>query len=201
LLYQALPVNREGLFLSMAGEKLVLLERADVGKAIHRMAHEIVEKSAAPSDLVLIGIRSRGVHLARRLARKIEESSKLSLPLGVLDVTLYRDDRRQEQSAPAVSSFEAPVAVDDKTVILIDDVIFRGRTIRAAMEAVERLGRPKRILVAALIDRGARELPIRADIVGKNIETGDGQRVNVMLEESDGIDQVNITDWQRRGAS
>lgn len=201
MIHQTLPVNREGLFLSMAGEKLVLLERDDVGKAINRMAHEIVEKTSAPGDLVLIGIRSRGVHLARRLARKIEESSKVSLPLGVLDVTPYRDDRRQEQAAPAVSAFETPVAVDDKTVILIDDVIFRGRTIRAAMEAVERLGQPKRILVAALIDRGARELPIRADIVGKNIETGDGQRVNVMLEESDGIDQVTIADWQGRGAS
>ena len=185
----------------MAGEKLVLLERADVGRAIHRMAHEIIEKTSTPSDLVLIGIRSRGVHLARRLARKIEESSKVSLPLGVLDVTPYRDDRGQEQPGLAVSAFETPVAVDDKTVILIDDVIFRGRTIRAAMEAVERLGQPKRILVAALIDRGARELPIRADIVGKNIETGDGQRVNVMLAESDGIDQVTIADWHRRGAS
>jgi pyrimidine operon attenuation protein/uracil phosphoribosyltransferase len=201
LIYQTLPVNREGLFLSMAGEKLVLLERDDVGKAINRMAHEIVEKTSSPGDLVLIGIRSRGVHLARRLARKIEESSKVSLPLGVLDVTPYRDDRRQEQGAPGDRAFENPVAVDDKTVILIDDVIFRGRTIRAAMEAVERLGQPKRILVAALIDRGARELPIRADIVGKNIETGDGQRVNVLLEESDGIDQVTIADWQGRGAS
>jgi pyrimidine operon attenuation protein / uracil phosphoribosyltransferase len=201
LIHQTLPVNRQGLFLSMAGEKLVLLERDDVGKAITRMAHEIVEKTSAPGDLVLIGIRSRGVHLARRLARKIEESSRISLPLGVLDITPYRDDRRQEQAAVAASAFETPVAVDDKTVILIDDVIFRGRTIRAAMEAVERLGQPRRIFVAALIDRGARELPIRADIVGKNIETSDGQRVNVMLEESDGIDQVTIADWQGRGAS
>jgi pyrimidine operon attenuation protein/uracil phosphoribosyltransferase len=100
-----------------------------------------------------------------------------------------------------VGAFETPVAVDDKTVVLIDDVIFRGRTIRAAMEAVERLGQPRRILVAALIDRGARELPIRADIVGKNIDASDGQRVNVLLEESDGVDQVTIANWQGRSGS
>jgi pyrimidine operon attenuation protein/uracil phosphoribosyltransferase len=97
-----------------------------------------------------------------------------------------------------VGAFEVPVAVDDRTVVLVDDVIYRGRTIRAAMEAVERLGQPTRILVAALIDRGARELPIRADIVGKNIEVGDGRRVNVLLVESDGADQVILTNWQRR---
>jgi pyrimidine operon attenuation protein/uracil phosphoribosyltransferase len=180
----------------MAGEKQILLERADVAKAVTRMAHEIVEKSGTPGDLVLIGIRSRGVQLARRLARKIEETAKVSLPVGVLDVTPYRDDRGQDRELPAVSAFETAIKVDDKIVVLIDDVIFRGRTIRAAMEAVERLGQPKRILVAVLIDRGARELPIRADIVGKNIETVDGQRVNVMLEESDGVDQVTIVDWQ-----
>jgi pyrimidine operon attenuation protein/uracil phosphoribosyltransferase len=184
----------------MADEKQVLLERADLAKAVTRMAHEIVEKSGAPGDLVLIGIRSRGVHLARRLARKIQEVVKLSLPVGVLDVTAYRDDRGQERDVPANSAFETAVKVDDKTVVLVDDVIFRGRTIRAAMEAVERLGQPKRILVATLIDRGARELPIRADVVGKNIEAGDDKRVNVLLEEADGVDQVTIADWQGRGA-
>jgi pyrimidine operon attenuation protein/uracil phosphoribosyltransferase len=180
----------------MADEKLILLERVDLAKAITRMAHEIVEKAGAPGELALIGIRSRGVHLARRLARKIEETGKVSLPVGVLDVTPYRDDRGGDRDLTAASAFETAIQVDDKIVVLIDDVIFRGRTIRAAMEAVERLGQPKRILVAALIDRGARELPIRADIVGKNVETGDGQRVNVMLEESDGMDQVTIADWQ-----
>jgi pyrimidine operon attenuation protein/uracil phosphoribosyltransferase len=180
----------------MADEKQVLLERVDLAKAVTRMAHEIVEKAGATSNLALIGIRSRGVHLARRLARKIEETAKVSVPVGVLDVTPYRDDRSQDRKLSAVSAFETAIKVDDKIVVLIDDVIFRGRTIRAAMEAVERLGQPKRLLVAVLIDRGARELPIRADIVGKNIETGDGQRVNVMLEESDGVDQVTIVDWQ-----
>jgi pyrimidine operon attenuation protein / uracil phosphoribosyltransferase len=182
----------------MAETKKILLERADLGKAVHRMAREIVEKCAAPSELVLIGIRSRGVHLARRLARKIEEVDKFTPPVAVIDVTPYRDDRRQEQDGAMVGAIEIHAAVDDKTVVLIDDVIFRGRTIRAAMEAVERIGRPKRILVAALIDRGARELPIRADIVGKNIDVGDGKRVNVLLEEADGIDQVNLADWQEK---
>jgi pyrimidine operon attenuation protein / uracil phosphoribosyltransferase len=180
----------------MAEEKRVLLERTELGKAITRMAHEILEKCAAPSDLVLIGIRSRGVHLARRLARKINEICQIMPPVGIMDVTPYRDDRSGPETASPLGALEASVAVDDKTVVLIDDVIFRGRTIRAAMDAVARLGQPKRILVAALVDRGARELPIRADVVGKNITATDEQRVNVMLEESDGLDQVTLTGWK-----
>jgi pyrimidine operon attenuation protein/uracil phosphoribosyltransferase len=184
----------------MAEDKRVLHECDELVRTLSRMAHEIVEKTAEPSLLVLIGIRSRGVHLARRLARKIEEVAKTTPPVGVIDVTPYRDDRAREQGLRAVGEFEIPVDVDEKTVVLIDDVIFRGRTIRAAMEAVARLGQPKRILVAALVDRGARELPIRADIVGKNIDLGEGRRVNVMLEESDGVDQITVTDWQSRRA-
>ena len=179
-------------------DRISLMDERAVRRALARMAREIVEKCAAPGELVLIGIRSRGVHLARRLARKIEEVDKFMPPVAVIDVTPYRDDRRQEQGGAMVGAVEIHAAVDDKTVVLIDDVIFRGRTIRAAMEAVERIGRPKRILVAALIDRGARELPIRADIVGKNIDVGDGKRVNVLLEEADGIDQVNLADWQEK---
>jgi pyrimidine operon attenuation protein/uracil phosphoribosyltransferase len=184
----------------MAQEKQILHEHDELARAVSRMAHEIIEKSANPSELVLIGIRSRGVHLARRLARKIEEVAKTTPPVGVIDVTPSRDDRAREQGLRTVGEFEIPVDVDEKTVVLIDDVIFRGRTIRAAMEAVARLGQPKRILVAALVDRGARELPIRADIVGKNIDLGEGRRVNVMLEESDGVDQITVTDWQGRRA-
>ncbi len=190
----------EGFFFAMAQEKQILHERDELVRAVSRMAHEIIEKSANPSELVLIGIRSRGVHLARRLARKVEEVTNAIPPVGVIDVTPYRDDRAREQGLRAIGEFEIPVDVDEKTVVLIDDVIFRGRTIRAAMEAVARLGQPKRILVAALVDRGARELPIRADIVGKNIDPGEGRRVNVMLEESDGVDQIAVTDWQGRRA-
>ncbi|HEY7217767.1 MAG TPA: bifunctional pyr operon transcriptional regulator/uracil phosphoribosyltransferase PyrR [Candidatus Binatia bacterium] len=178
----------------MADARQVLLEQSDLGRILGRMAHEIIEKSAN-GDLVLIGIRSRGVHLARRLARKIEEVSDVFPPVAVIDISAYRDDRSQEQVLPSIGAFQNEATVDDKTVVLVDDVIFRGRTIRAAMEAVERLGRPKRILVAVLVDRGSRELPIRADIVGKNVTATDGQRVNVMLEESDGIDQVTLAEW------
>ena len=180
----------------MAEEKKVLLERTEMAKAITRMAHEIVEKCVAPSELVLIGIRSRGVHLARRLGRKVSEICQVMPPVGIMDVTPYRDDRKGPETASALGALEANVAVDDKTVVLIDDVIFRGRTIRAAMDAVERLGQPKRILVAALVDRGARELPIRADVIGKNITATDDQRVNVLLEESDGLDQVTLASWK-----
>jgi pyrimidine operon attenuation protein/uracil phosphoribosyltransferase len=178
----------------MAGDKQIILEQPELGRAIRRMAHEIVEKCANPDELVLIGIRSRGVHLARRLARAIEEIRNAIPPIAVIDVSPFRDDR--SAAADAAGAFEIEAAVDDKTVVLIDDVIYRGRTIRAAMEAVERLGQAKRILVAVLIDRGARELPIRADIVGKNIAVLEGQRVNVRLLESDGMDQVILVDWQ-----
>lgn len=184
----------------MTQEKQILHEHDELVRTISRMAHEIIEKTVNPSELVLIGIRSRGVHLARRLARKVEEVTKAIPPVGVIDVTPYRDDRAREPGLRTVGEFEIPVDVDEKTVVLIDDVIFRGRTIRAAMEAVARLGQAKRILVAALVDRGARELPIRADIVGKNIDPGEGRRVNVMLEESDGVDQITVTDWQGRRA-
>ena len=180
----------------MAEEKKTLLERDDMGRMVSRMAHEIVEKASSPAELALIGIRSRGVHLARRVARKIGEIANIAPAVGVIDVTPYRDDNSQDRLLTAVGAFEVQVTVDERTVVLIDDVIFRGRTIRAAMEAVERLGQPKRILVAALIDRGARELPIRADIVGKNLDVLDGQRINVLLDEVDGIDQVILSEWQ-----
>ena len=185
----------------MAEEKPVLLGPDEVARSIKRMAHEVVEKSATPNDIVLIGIRSRGVHLARRLARQIRENCQINAPVGVIDVTPYRDDRNEEREVPPAGAFETPVKVDEKIVVLIDDVIFRGRTIRAAMEAVERLGQPSRILVAALVDRGARELPIRADIIGRNVDADADQRVNVSLQESDGVDQVTIANWPLRHRS
>ena len=183
----------------MTQEKQIRLGQEDLARTLSRMAHEVVEKTASPGDLVLIGIRSRGVHLARRMARKIDALTKALPPVGVIDISQYRDDRGNSGDSTAGVPFEVPVSVDDKTVVLVDDVIFRGRTIRAAMEAVGRLGQPRRILVAVLIDRGARELPIRADIVGKNIEAGEGERINVMLEESDGIDQVAVVRWTTKG--
>jgi pyrimidine operon attenuation protein / uracil phosphoribosyltransferase len=185
----------------MAQDKQIVLEKDELGRMISRMAHEIIEKTPNINELALIGIRSRGVYLARRIERKIEEIAKIAPPVGALDVTSYRDDRSFEQPTTNVSAPEVSFSLDDKTVVLIDDVIFRGRTIRAAMEAVARLGQPRRILVAVLVDRGARELPIRADVVGKNIDAGEGERVNVLLAESDGIDQVTVGRWQSRGAT
>jgi pyrimidine operon attenuation protein/uracil phosphoribosyltransferase len=182
----------------MAPEKLTVLDKDDLGRTITRMAHEIVEKASDPTGLVLIGIRSRGVYLARRIARKIEEFTKAAPSVGAIDVTRYRDDRLPSDVSAKVAPLEIPVTVDERTVVLIDDVIFRGRTVRAAMQAINQLGQPKRILLAVLVDRGARELPFRADVVGRNIEASDSQRVNVRLEESDGIDQVTLSPWETR---
>jgi len=182
----------------MTEKKQILFDKDEVVKIVNRMAHEVVEKTASSDVLVLIGIRSRGVYLARRIAHKIHAITAADAPVGIVDVTPYRDDRASDVSGQQRRPFEIPFSIDDKSVVLVDDVIFRGRTIRAAMEAVSRLGQPKRILVAALVDRGARELPIRADIVGKNVDADEGERINVMLEESDGIDQVTLTGWQAR---
>ena len=184
----------------MNDEKQILFDKDELGRTITRMAHEAVEKTAGSSDLALIGIRSRGVYLVRRIVRKIHAIMGVDVSVGVVDVTLYRDDRPSEAPGQKMLPSEIPVSVDDKSVILVDDVIFRGRTIRAAMEAVSRLGQPKKILVAALVDRGARELPIRADIIGKNVDAGEDERINVMLEESDGVDQVTLTAWRARSA-
>lgn len=185
----------------MAQDKQVVLEKDELIRTLNRMAHEIIEKTSNAGELALIGIRSRGVHLARRIARKIAEVGNCVPPVGSLDVTSYRDDRSVEQPAIPAGAPDVPFSLDDRTVVLIDDVIFRGRTIRAAMEAITRLGHPRRILVAVLVDRGARELPIRADVVGKNVDAGEGERVNVLLTESDGIDQVTVGRWQGRGGT
>lgn len=178
-------------------DKTVLLEREEVGRAVARMAHEIVEKAGPADDLVLLGIRSRGVHLARRLARQIQAFARVAPLVGAIDVRRYRDDRTEED-ASATAPVTPALSIDDKTVVLVDDVIFRGRTIRAAIEALARWGVPKRVLVAVLIDRGARELPIRADVVGKNVDADETRRVNVRFEESDGIDQVVLSGWEHR---
>jgi pyrimidine operon attenuation protein / uracil phosphoribosyltransferase len=180
----------------MIQEQRILFERDEVARTIKRMGYEIVEQVGDPAGLVLIGIRSRGAHLARRIARNVEVIGSAIPAVGILDVTPYRDDRAREPGAATIGEFEVSVVVDDKTVVLIDDVIYRGRTIRAAMDAVARFGQPKRILVAVLVDRGSRELPIRADIIGKNVEAGADNRVNVMLEEVDGIDKIVIAPWQ-----
>ncbi|MFQ5903640.1 MAG: bifunctional pyr operon transcriptional regulator/uracil phosphoribosyltransferase PyrR [Candidatus Binatia bacterium] len=180
-------------------EKQILLQDEEVKRTISRMAHEIVEKNGGVGDLALIGIRSRGAHLVRRIARKIEALSSSAPPVGIIDVTAFRDDIEKGGRPTGSLSLDVPISVDEKTVVLVDDVIYTGRTIRAALDLMGHLGKPKRILVAILVDRGDRELPIKADIVGKNVQVKDSERVNVLLQESDGVDQVTVTRNQQRG--
>ncbi|MBI2985664.1 MAG: bifunctional pyr operon transcriptional regulator/uracil phosphoribosyltransferase PyrR [Deltaproteobacteria bacterium] len=183
----------------MEAGKKVLMQSDEIQRTISRMAHEIVEKNGGTANLALVGIRSKGAHLVRRIAGKIKNLNGVAPPVGIIDITPYRDDIEKGGKIAEPRPMEVPVSVDDKTVVLVDDVIYRGRTIRAALDLMGQLGKPRRILVAILVDRGERELPIKADILGKNVRVGDSQRVNVLLQESDGVDQVTVTeDWQRK---
>lgn len=161
-------------------------------RSLIRMAHEIVEKNKGVKGLVLVGIRRRGVPLAERLARFIQEIEGKAVPVGVLDITLYRDDLTTLSYQPQVEQTEIPFDVTNKVVVLVDDVLYTGRTVRAAMDAVIDLGRPKSIQLAVLVDRGHRELPIRADYVGKNVPTSRKEVIAVMVQEIDGEDKVLI---------
>ena len=168
----------------------VVLDGDDVARALTRMAHEVVERNKGASDLVLLGIPSRGVPLAKRLADRISAAEGVDVPVGALDVTMYRDDLRM-RPARALEPTDIPSGgVDDKVVVLVDDVLFSGRTIRAAMTALEDIGRPRAIRLVVLVDRGHRELPIRADHVGKNIPTSLAESVKVVLADIDGQDAV-----------
>jgi pyrimidine operon attenuation protein/uracil phosphoribosyltransferase len=165
-----------------------------MARTLTRIAHEIVERNRGVEELALIGIRTRGVPLARRLAQTIAEISRHQVPTGALDITLYRDDlmRHAVGAQPVVRSTEIPFSIDDKRILLVDDVLYTGRTIRAALDALVEFGRPKSIQLVVLIDRGHRELPIKADYVGKNVPTSISQSVQVHLAEIDGRDEVEI---------
>lgn len=167
-----------------------ILSETDIKRALTRMAHEILEKNQGGKDLVLLGIRTRGVFLARRLAAIIDEVEGLKVPVGTLDITLYRDDIAAKGGIPVVGESDVPFDLDHKKVILCDDVLFTGRTVRAALDAVFDLGRPSFIRLAILVDRGHRELPVRADYVGKNIPTSHTENVVVRFDECDGYDTV-----------
>jgi pyrimidine operon attenuation protein/uracil phosphoribosyltransferase len=171
-----------------------LLGAGDVARTIARLAHQVIEKTAlggsASTNVVLLGIPTRGAPLAARLAARIAEFSGVTIPTGVLDVTLYRDDLRRRPTRPLVATALPDVGVDDRQVILVDDVLFSGRTIRAALDALRDAGRPRIVQLAALIDRGHRELPIRADYVGKNVPTSRDEDIEVLLDEIDGRDAV-----------
>ncbi len=173
-------------------EKNQILDADGIRRALTRIAHEILERNAGTQDLVLIGIRRRGVPLAQRIAAKIKEIEGTSVPLGILDINLYRDDLSRLGYHPVLRKTEVPFSVTDKKVVLVDDVLYTGRTVRAALDAIMDLGRPKLIQLAVLIDRGHRELPIRADFVGKNVPTSRRETISVLLQEVDGIDKVVI---------
>lgn len=169
-----------------------VLDARDVARALTRISHEILERNKGAENLVLLGIPSRGVDLARRIAAKIAEVEGSEVPVGALDVTMYRDDLRLRPARTLAPTEIPPGGIDDRTVVLIDDVLFSGRTIRAALDAMNDIGRPRAVQLAVLVDRGHRQLPIRADFVGKNLPTSTAENVAVLIEEEDGEDAVRI---------
>jgi pyrimidine operon attenuation protein/uracil phosphoribosyltransferase len=180
----------------------VLLSAADVGRVVDRMAHQLIERAAtidpaSPDgglgDVVLVGIPTRGAPLARRLAARIQAFSGRSVDVGTVDITLYRDDLRRRGVRALESTVLPDAGIDDRLVVLVDDVLYSGRSVRAALDALRDLGRPKAVQLAVLVDRGHRELPIRADFVGKNVPTSRSQQVKVHLSEADGVDEVLVT--------
>ncbi|UJL47869.1 bifunctional pyr operon transcriptional regulator/uracil phosphoribosyltransferase PyrR [Virgibacillus sp. NKC19-16] len=175
-------------------KKTEILDQPAINRALTRIAHEIVEKNKGGENLLLVGVKTRGVPLSKRLQEKIKQIEDLSVPIGELDITLYRDDLEIANNSydPQLKSTNIDVDLTGKKVILIDDVLYTGRTIRAAMDAVMDSGRPSQIQLGVLVDRGHRELPIRADYVGKNIPTSEKEIIVVQLVETDEIDQVSI---------
>jgi pyrimidine operon attenuation protein/uracil phosphoribosyltransferase len=167
-----------------------IMDAVDIQRAVTRIAHEIVERNKGAGELILIGIRTGGVYLAQRLARKILDVEKEKVPLGELDITLYRDDLGTRKEQPSLKKTHIPVDITDKKIVLVDDVLFTGRTIRAAMDSLMDFGRPRQIQLAILVDRGHRELPIRPDYVGKNLPTAIKEKVEVLLEEKGEEDRV-----------
>lgn len=168
-----------------------VLEGAEIARALTRISHEIIETNKGAEDLVLVGIPTRGVALAHRIAEAIERIEGTVVPVGQLDVTMYRDDLAQNPTRVPQPT-EMPPSIDGATVVLVDDVLYSGRTVRAALDALNDHGRPKAVRLAALIDRGHRELPIRADFIGKNLPSSKHERISVRLLEHDGVDEVTI---------
>jgi pyrimidine operon attenuation protein/uracil phosphoribosyltransferase len=171
-------------------EKTIIMDDQQLNRSLTRIAHEIIEKNKGVRDLILVGIRTRGVPLAQKLAEKIKEIEGIEVEVGKLDITLYRDDLTTLADQPIVHGTELPFNIVGKKIVLVDDVLYTGRTVRAALDALVDLGRPNVIQLAVLIDRGHRELPIRADFVGKNIPTSRKEVIMVKLAEVDGIDKV-----------
>ena len=178
----------------------VVLDSGDITRALTRISHEILERNKGADDLVLLGIPTRGVHLARRIAGHMSRVEGAEVPVGSVDVTMYRDDLRMRPARTLLPTEIPAGGIDGKVVVLVDDVLYSGRTIRAALDALGDLGRPARVQLAVLVDRGHRELPIRADHVGKNLPSSRSERVMVRLEESDGYDEVRIAPMKEQAS-
>jgi len=172
--------------------KKIIMPPEDMRRSLARIAHEIIERNKTTEHLVMVGMHTRGVPLAKRLVARMEDLDGLKIPVGALDISLYRDDLSSLNPQPTVQRTDIPVNIDGKSIVLVDDVLYTGRSIRAAMDALTDLGRPRSIQLAVLIDRGHRELPIRADYVGKNIPSSRHEEIQVQLVETDGIDEVAI---------
>ncbi|MGE5417014.1 MAG: bifunctional pyr operon transcriptional regulator/uracil phosphoribosyltransferase PyrR [Acidobacteriota bacterium] len=173
-------------------EKSKIMDEDAIRRAITRIAHEIIERNQGTEDLAIVGIRRRGGPIAERLAAKIQEIEKAKVPVGILDITLYRDDLTTLGPQPEIHRTEVNFNINDKVVVIVDDVLYTGRTVRAALDAIIDLGRPKCIQLAVLVDRGHRELPVKADFVGKNVPTSKKEIVAVRVIEIDGVDEVVI---------
>jgi pyrimidine operon attenuation protein/uracil phosphoribosyltransferase len=194
------PREPRGVSVSGFAERARLLDAPEIRRSVTRIAHEILEKNKGAARVVLVGIAARGDDLARRLASEIEQIEGIRVPVGVLDITFYRDDIGMRAEAPEVHETRIGFDFTDSTVVLVDDVLFTGRTIRAAMDALVDFGRPESIQLAVLVDRGHRELPIRADYVGKNVPTRRDEEVQVRLAEVDGEDAVVVGEKEREPA-
>jgi pyrimidine operon attenuation protein/uracil phosphoribosyltransferase len=176
--------------------KAQILDAEGMTRTLARLTHEILERNKGLMDVVVVGMRTRGEHLARRLVEKMYEIEGLRPPVGVLDVTLYRDDYRQRLRQPHVQATEIPVSIEEKTIVLVDDVLYTGRSVSAAIRALMDLGRPAEIQLAILVDRGHRELPIRADYIGKNVPTHQNEEIQVRVKEIDQEDAVHLVTLQ-----
>lgn len=182
----------------MASTERVVLDAEAIERALTRVAHEILERNKGTDQLALVGIRSRGDHIARRLRDKIRQIENVEVPTGIIDITLYRDDLNTSQQQPEVRGTDIPFPIEGRRIVLVDDVLYTGRTIRAALDALVDFGRPRSVQLVVLVDRGHRELPIRADYVGKNLPTALNESVRVRLQESNGRDEVVISRGEER---
>ena len=177
----------------MAKEEILIMDAATMQRSLTRVTHEILERNGGTENLILVGIRTRGIYLAERIAQNIKKFENVEVPVGELDITLYRDDQHfTKEQEPVLNNTNIPFSIEGKNVVLVDDVLFTARTIRAGMDAIMDIGRPKRITVAVLVDRGHRELPIKADYVGKNIPTSTSEQISVRITEVDKQEKVTL---------